>query len=303
MSQADRLTAVATPQSAQSTHRCKLESGLDRLTPAERAERGKEARAAVPRESHAEFDPGPGRPDPIDLLEEQAKSRVPELVPIRRGRMMVSPFTYYRGAADGQRPFPDAGVRAGGAGVRGRAPVELRHFRLSGPTPRLRRGGLRSPRAHSPPAHEMICARRELTVHSKIKSRSAERTVASTASGHNDALRLAGQPARRHPPRMPQRHAPPTTRRPIGPPRRIPRGRPRRLTPNLVGCPAPVASVRNDLHPAAATPLPSDPRVLSPCSAGRIYDTAVLLVHYSAFVWLDRIATPTSLSQIPTYSY
>ena len=76
-----------------------LESGLDRLTPAERAARGKEARAAVPRESHAVFDPPPDRPDPIDLLEEQAKTRVPELVPIRRGRMMVSPFTYYRGAA------------------------------------------------------------------------------------------------------------------------------------------------------------------------------------------------------------
>ena len=35
------------------------------------------------------FDPGPGRPDPIGLLEEQAKARVPKLVPIRRGRMMV----------------------------------------------------------------------------------------------------------------------------------------------------------------------------------------------------------------------
>src|SRR5271166_2802886 len=80
-------------------HRYQLESGLDRLTPAERAERGKAARVAVPRESHAVFDPGPGRPDPIGLLEEQAKSRVPELVPIRRGRMMVSPFTFYRGAA------------------------------------------------------------------------------------------------------------------------------------------------------------------------------------------------------------
>ena len=45
------------------------------------------------------FDPPPGRPDPVGLLEEQAKSRVPELVPVRRGRMMVSPFTFYRGAA------------------------------------------------------------------------------------------------------------------------------------------------------------------------------------------------------------
>ena len=89
-------TRKAPPQDMK---RYQLESGLDRLTPAERAARGKEARAEVPRESHAVFDPAPGRPDPIGLLEEQAKSRVPELVPIRRGRMMVSPFTYYRGAA------------------------------------------------------------------------------------------------------------------------------------------------------------------------------------------------------------
>ncbi len=86
-------------QTIEAAPRYQLESGLDRLTPAERAARGKEARAEVPRESHAVFDPPPGRPDPIGLLEEQAKTRVPELVPIRRGRMMVSPFTYYRGAA------------------------------------------------------------------------------------------------------------------------------------------------------------------------------------------------------------
>jgi uncharacterized protein (DUF2252 family) len=61
--------------------------------------RGKAARAEVPRESHAVFDPPPDRPDPIALLEQQAKTRVPELVPVRWGRMMVSPFTYYRGAA------------------------------------------------------------------------------------------------------------------------------------------------------------------------------------------------------------
>ena len=61
--------------------------------------RGKAARAEVPRDSHAVFDPPKDRPDPIALLEEQAQTRVPELVPIRWGRMMVSPFTYYRGAA------------------------------------------------------------------------------------------------------------------------------------------------------------------------------------------------------------
>jgi uncharacterized protein (DUF2252 family) len=79
--------------------RYQLESALGRLTSAERAARGKAARAAVPRASHAVFDPGPGRADPIALLAEQARARVPELVPVRWGRMMVSPFTFYRGAA------------------------------------------------------------------------------------------------------------------------------------------------------------------------------------------------------------
>ena len=90
------LTAGASPQG---TQRYRLATGLEHMTPAERAARGKEARAAVPRESHAVFDPPPDRPDPIGLLEEQAQSRVPELVPVRWGRMMVSPFTFYRGAA------------------------------------------------------------------------------------------------------------------------------------------------------------------------------------------------------------
>ena len=90
------LTAGAPPRQAL---RYQLDSGVGLLTPAERAARGKEARAAVPRDSHAVFDPPPDRPDPVALLEEQAATRVPELVPVRRGRMMVSPFTYYRGAA------------------------------------------------------------------------------------------------------------------------------------------------------------------------------------------------------------
>src|SRR6201995_3627062 len=72
---------------------------VGRLTRAERAARGKAARAEVPRDSHAAFDPAADRPDPIALLEEQAASRVPELIPVRRGRMMVSPFPFYRGAA------------------------------------------------------------------------------------------------------------------------------------------------------------------------------------------------------------
>jgi uncharacterized protein (DUF2252 family) len=72
---------------------------MGQLSPADRAARGKAARAEVPRDSHAVFDPPPDRPDPIGLLAEQGKSRVPELVPVRYGRMMVSPFTFFRGAA------------------------------------------------------------------------------------------------------------------------------------------------------------------------------------------------------------
>src|SRR5688572_10636013 len=65
----------------------------------ERVARGKAARSEVPRSSHAGFTPAAGRPDPVTLLETQAAVRVPELVPIRYGRMAVSPFTFFRGAA------------------------------------------------------------------------------------------------------------------------------------------------------------------------------------------------------------
>jgi uncharacterized protein (DUF2252 family) len=68
-------------------------------TPAERAAAGKAARAEVPRSSHSEWEPAPDRQDPVDVLEGQSQARVPELVPIRYGRMLVSPFTFYRGAA------------------------------------------------------------------------------------------------------------------------------------------------------------------------------------------------------------
>jgi uncharacterized protein (DUF2252 family) len=69
------------------------------LTPAESAEMGKAARDRVSRSSHAQWAAPPDRSDPISLLEEQAETRVPELVPIRYGRMLVSPFAFYRGAA------------------------------------------------------------------------------------------------------------------------------------------------------------------------------------------------------------
>jgi uncharacterized protein (DUF2252 family) len=74
-------------------------AAVPHLTVAEREARGKAARKEVPRSSHALYERAKGRADPIRLLERQAKTRVPELVPIRYGRMLVSPFTFYRGAA------------------------------------------------------------------------------------------------------------------------------------------------------------------------------------------------------------
>jgi uncharacterized protein (DUF2252 family) len=69
------------------------------LTPEERAVLGKAARDRVPRESHADWKPRADRPDPVVLLGVQAATRIPELVSIRYGRMVASPFAFYRGAA------------------------------------------------------------------------------------------------------------------------------------------------------------------------------------------------------------
>jgi uncharacterized protein (DUF2252 family) len=71
----------------------------DAETVKRREAEGKDARAHTPRSSHAEWKPAKDREDPVAILEGQAESRVPELVPIRYGRMLVSPFTFYRGAA------------------------------------------------------------------------------------------------------------------------------------------------------------------------------------------------------------
>jgi uncharacterized protein (DUF2252 family) len=67
--------------------------------PEERAAGGKAARKKAPRSSHGEWRPAARRRDPVKVLEDQATNRVPELVPIRYGRMLASPLTFYRGAA------------------------------------------------------------------------------------------------------------------------------------------------------------------------------------------------------------
>src|SRR5215218_904904 len=65
----------------------------------ERRARGKEARDQTPPSSHTGWAPATDRPDPVGLLEDQNVTREPDLVPVRHGRMLVSPFTFYRGAA------------------------------------------------------------------------------------------------------------------------------------------------------------------------------------------------------------
>src|SRR5262245_65713745 len=69
------------------------------LTPEERAAHGKAARREVSRSAHGDWGPSASRQDPVAVLEAQAATRVPELVPIRYGRMLVSPFAFFRGAA------------------------------------------------------------------------------------------------------------------------------------------------------------------------------------------------------------
>jgi uncharacterized protein (DUF2252 family) len=69
------------------------------LDPDQRARLGRSARSAVPRSAHAAWEPPPDRADPGALLRAQETTRVPDLVPLRHERMLVSPFTFYRGAA------------------------------------------------------------------------------------------------------------------------------------------------------------------------------------------------------------
>src|SRR6266581_6278128 len=72
---------------------------ISRLSLDERLDQGRTARDRTPPSSHAGWRPAADRPDPVGLLEQQDRTREPDLVPVRHGRMMVSPFTFYRGAA------------------------------------------------------------------------------------------------------------------------------------------------------------------------------------------------------------
>jgi hypothetical protein len=93
---------------------------VDLLSREESVARGKAARADTPRSSHCLWEPPQDRSDPVGLLEMQSRTRVSELVPIRHGRMLVSPFTYYRGAAlpmaADLAATPDSGLRVQACG-------------------------------------------------------------------------------------------------------------------------------------------------------------------------------------------
>jgi uncharacterized protein (DUF2252 family) len=86
----------------------------------QRLAEGRGERESVELEAHAEWVPADHRADPVGILEEQDATRVPELVPIRHGRMIVSPFTFYRGGAaimaSDLSSTPATGLRVQGCG-------------------------------------------------------------------------------------------------------------------------------------------------------------------------------------------
>jgi len=90
---------MTTRDPGEHVHQVVAGAEVDHLEAEERVALGKAARASVPRSAQGVWEPAADRPDPVALLESQAVTRVQDLVPIRYGRMLVSPFTFYRGAA------------------------------------------------------------------------------------------------------------------------------------------------------------------------------------------------------------
>ena len=99
MATAKKAVKPAAKAAAKSSTGSNPPGANSRRSPVERYAMGKSLRDTCPRAAHAAWKAGPERPDPLDLIEASNKGRVPELIPIRHGRMMKSPFTFYRGAA------------------------------------------------------------------------------------------------------------------------------------------------------------------------------------------------------------
>jgi uncharacterized protein (DUF2252 family) len=87
------------PRSAPALEETAMSVKVEHPSIDDRRARGKEAANRLPPSGHAAWEPPGSRPDPIALLEQQNVTREPDLVPVRHGRMLVSPFTFYRGAA------------------------------------------------------------------------------------------------------------------------------------------------------------------------------------------------------------
>ena len=136
---------------------------------------------------------GGERKDPVEVLEDQAKNRVPELVPIRYGRMLASPFTFYRGAAAIMAmdldKTPQSGLR--GPGLRRRPPVELRRLRRPGPPPgagrqRLRRDPSRALGVgRQAPRREL----RDRRARSRLHPKQTRAAVLRTVRAYREAMR------------------------------------------------------------------------------------------------------------------
>src|SRR5215475_4735320 len=94
-----RSTGTSRALAARQVSEEKVTAFPSRLSRAELFAKGEELRTQCPRSSHAFWKPSKSRIDPLLLIRESEKGRLPELVPIRHGRMMKSPFTFYRGAA------------------------------------------------------------------------------------------------------------------------------------------------------------------------------------------------------------
>ena len=147
--------------------------------------------------SHAEFAAGRSR-DPVGLLLGQAQSRVPELVPVRHGRMLVSPFTFYRGAA---LPMAAdlAGTPASGLRVQLCGDAHLSNFgAFASPE---RRPGLRRQRLRRDPARPVRVGRKRLAgacrgrTGQRVPAKDSRKIALAAAEGYRTAMRgFAGQP-------------------------------------------------------------------------------------------------------------
>jgi uncharacterized protein (DUF2252 family) len=131
----DAAMQADTKAAARPSRRYQLDTSLRLVTPAERAAKGRQLRTEVPRGSHAHFETSAARPDPIDMLASQSADRLADLVPIRYGRMLASPFSYFRGAAL-PMAYDLSGTPATGLAVQLCGDAHLGNFGMFGSTER-----------------------------------------------------------------------------------------------------------------------------------------------------------------------